>query len=141
MIHLREYEPEDWTEIDDAVEPFMFHRPLKEFNEIIEQGVAITAVEDGVVTVCGGIALVNDDEGIVWIKVSRKCLNQPIRYARGIRDVFKIMADCIGPIRITTYIVDEFCKGEKLARFVGLKRNGETCEFKNRKYNKYVMAT
>jgi len=140
MINLKEYETEDWSRINDAVEPFMFHEPLKEFNDIVQRGVAVTAIEDGNVMICGGIAYVSDDEGIVWVKVSKKCLSQPIRYARGIKEVFKYMMDSLDSMTITTYILEEFCKGERLARLIGMKRVGVPYEFNGKMYNKYSVV-
>ena len=139
MITLKEYEAEDWAKIDDAVEPFMFHESIKEFNQIVKRGVAVTGIEDGNVMACGGIAYVNEDEGIVWVKVSKKCFSQPIRYARGIKEVFKIMMSSMGSMTVTTYILENFCKGEKLAKLIGMKKAGETYEFNNQKYNRYVV--
>lgn len=141
MITLKEYEAEDWIKIDDAVEPFMFHEPLDEFNKIAKRGIAVTAIENSNIMVCGGIAYVSNDEGIVWLKVSRKCLNQPIRYARGIKEVFKIMIDSLGSMTITTYILEKFCKGEEMAKLIGMKKIGETYEFNNKMYNKYMVVT
>ena len=141
MITLKEYETKDWSKINDAVEPFMFHEPLKEFNQIVKRGVAVTAIEDGNVMACGGVAYVSEDEGIVWVKISRKCLSHPVKYARGIKEVFKIMMDALGSMTITTYILDEFCKGEKLARLIGMKKVGDTYKFNNKMYNKYAVVT
>ena len=141
MITLKEYEPKDWAKIDDPVEPFMPFKSLDEFNVIVKRGVAVTAIEDGNVMACGGVAYKTDDEGLVWLKVSKKCLSQPIRYARGIKEVFKIMMDSLGPMKVTTYIVDKFCKGERLAKLIGMKRIGIPIEFNGKKYNLYSVVT
>lgn len=138
MITLKEYKTEDWLKIDDAVEPFMFHSD--EFNQIVKRGIAVTAIEDGNVMVCGGIAYINEDEGIVWVKVSKKCLSQPIRYARGIREAFRLMMESLGSMTITTYILEEFCKGERLAGLIGMKKVGDTYEFRGQMYNKYAVV-
>ncbi len=140
MITLKEYEADDWIKIDDAVEPFMFHEPLEEFNQIVQRGLAVTAIEDGNVMACGGIAYVSEDEGIIWVKVSKKCLKQSYRWARSIRETFKLMMDSLGSMKITTYILDEFCKGERMARMIGMKKVGDTYEFKGKMYNKYAVV-
>lgn len=140
MIIFRKYKSEDWSKIDDAVEPFMFTESLDEFNKAVRRGVAVTAVEDDVIMSCGGVAYVNDKEGIVWVKVSRKCLNHSYKWARTIRETFKIMMNAIGSMIVTTYILEKFCKGEKLARLIGMKRDGETYEFNGNKYNRYSVV-
>ena len=141
MITLKEYETEDWVKIDDAVEPFSPLMPTKNFLEMTKKNsVAITGIEDGNIMVCGGISYTNDDKGIVWVKVSKKCLKQSFRWARSIRETFKTMMDSVGDLEISTYILDNFCKGERLARLIGLKRSGEAEKYNGKIYNKYVVA-
>lgn len=142
MITLREYEAEDWTKIDDAVEPFMLVEPLEDFNKVAQRGLAVTAVEDGNVMACGGVAYINHEEGIVWVKVSEKCLEQSYGWARTIRETFRIMMKSLGSMTIITYILTDFCKGEKLARLIGMKKTDKTYEYNGNIYNKYaVMVT
>lgn len=138
MITLREYDVEDWSRIDDAVEPFLFHE-LDEFHKVLQRSIAVTASEDGIVMACGGIAYINNKEGIVWIKVSKKCLRQSYRWARTIRETFKIMMDSIGSITVITYILKGFYKGEKLARLIGMEKADKTYEFNDNTYNKYMV--
>lgn len=140
MITLKEYEIEDWSKISDAVEPFMFHEPMKEFNQIVKRGLAVTVIEDGNVMVCGGVAYVNSKEGIIWIKVSKKCLKQSYKWARSMLDTFRLVMDSLGSMTITTYILEEFCKGERLARMIGMKKIGISEEFKGKMYNKYAVV-
>lgn len=141
MITLKEYEVEDWAEIDDAIEPFSPPMAEEYFLEITKRGVAITAVEDGAILACGGIVYANDKEGIVWLKLSKKCLKQSFRWARTIRETFNLMMKSVGNLKISTYILDNFCKGEKLARLIGLKRIDETKEYNGNIYYKYTAVT
>ncbi len=138
MITFREYKVEDWSKINDAIEPFM---PATLINEVNERGIAITAIEDGCMMACGGIVYTNSTEGIVWVKVSQKCLRKPLRWARTIRETFRLMKESVGDLQISTYILDNFCKGEKLARLIGLKRTDKTEEYNGNIYNKYTAVT
>lgn len=140
MITLREYEPDDWTKIDDAVEPFMFLEPFGNFNDIVQRGIAVTAVEDNIIMSCGGVAYVDNDEGIVWVKVSKKCFRQPFRWARTIRETFSLMAKSLGSMKIVTYILKDFCKGEKLARMIGMEKTDRTYEFNDNTYIRYTVV-
>jgi len=140
MIILREYKADDWAKIDDAVEPFMPLMPVREFLEMAKRGLAITGVEDGNVMACGGVTYMNDKEGIVWVKVSKKCLKQSFRWARTIRETFNLMIESAGELKITTYVLDNFCRGEKLARLIGLKRTDETEEYNGNTYHKYTVV-
>lgn len=139
MITLKEYEAEDWTKIDDAVEPFMIVEPLEDFNKVAQRGLAITAVEDGNVMACGGVAYINSKEGMVWVKVSKRCLEQSFRWARTIRETFGIMIESLGSMKIVTYVLTDFCKGEKLARLIGMKKTDKTYEHNGNMYNKYMV--
>jgi len=138
MITLKEYEPEDWSAITDAVEPFSPLTPTKEFLEMTKNSVAVTAIENGNVMACGGITYTSDETGIVWVKVSRKC--QGYRWARSIRETFRIMMDSIGDLRISTYVIRDFCKGDKLARLIGLQKTDEYEEYNGNIYYKYSVT-
>ena len=138
MITIRKYSPEDWLKIDDAAEPFF---QIEQLDEFTKRGLALTALDDSVVMACGGVVCVNDDEGIVWVKVSSKCRQQAYRWARTIREVFCIIMKSLGHMTIITYVLDKFRKGEKLARSIGMSKSGEVYEFNGNIYNKYMVIT
>ena len=140
MIVLREYNTDDLVKIDDAVEPFMPKMPIKEFTEMTQRGVAATGVEDGDVRACGGIAYFNDNDGVVWLKVSKKCLNHSFQWLRVIRETFKIMKEAVGDVAVSTYVLSGFCKGQRLARLVGMKPTNEAEEFQGNIYIKYTVT-
>lgn len=141
MITLKEYKTEDWPQITDAVEPFMFIEPFENFNQIVQRGVSVTAFEDDKVMACGGIALMNTNSGITWLKISKECLNKSYRWARTIKETFALMLDSFEHIEVTTYILDEFCKGEGVAKLIGMKKVDETEEHNGNIYNKYMVVT
>lgn len=140
MITMKEYDPKDWLEIIDAVEPFLFLESLDEFNKVAQRGIAVTAVEDGEVMACGGVAYINNDEGIVWVKISKRCLRHSFRWARTIKETFGLMMDAMKPVKIITYIQSDFCKGEKLARLIGMKKLDETFVYNDLTYNKFTVV-
>ncbi len=139
MITLKKYETEDWVKIGDAVEPFSPLMPPENFVKMTKHSVAVTGIENGNVMACGGVTYVNDKEGIVWVKISKKCLTQPYKWARSIRETFRIIMDSIGDLKISTYVLRDFCKGERLARLIGLKKTDETEEYNGNIYNKYTV--
>ncbi|KKK78664.1 hypothetical protein LCGC14_2841270, partial [marine sediment metagenome] len=57
------------------------------------------------------------------------------------RETYTAMVDSIGEIEISTYIVKDFCKGDKLARMIGLKKASEIKLYNNKIYTKYTMVT
>ena len=139
MILLKEYEIKDWSEIKDPMEQFVPLEPMEKFLELTKQGVGITGVEDGEVMACGGVFYVNDTDGMVWLKVSKKCLENGYGWARTMRETFRLMIKATG-LNIHTYILKDFCRGEKLARLIGLKNSGIETEYDGNKYNKFVAV-
>jgi len=137
MIEMRLYEDSDWLEIKDAVEPFS---PLLPNDSVSERSLAVTAIEGGEIMACGGITFISDTEGLVWVKVSQKCKRSAYRWARTIRETFTAMIESIGDIEVSTYVVKDFCKGDKLARMIGLKNTGIFQEYKGNKYYKYTVT-
>ncbi len=134
---LRLYKDSDWSEIKDAVEPFS---PLLPNDSFSDRSVAVTAIEDDKIMACGGITFISDTEGLVWVKVSKKCRRAAYKWARAIRETFTVMLDSIGDIEISTYVVKDFCKGDKLARMIGLKNTGKFQEYKGNIYYKYSVT-
>ncbi|KKM14254.1 hypothetical protein LCGC14_1707970 [marine sediment metagenome] len=134
---MRLYKDSDWSEIKDAVEPFS---PFLPNLQVGKRSVAVTAIENGKIMGCGGITFISDTEGLVWVKVSKKCRKAAYTWARTIRETFTAMVDSIGEIKISTYIVKDFCKGDKLARMIGLKKTGEFQEYKGNIYYKYSVT-
>ncbi len=137
MIELRLYKDSDWSAIKDAVEPFS---PLLPNGSFSERSLAVTGIENDKIMACGGITFLNDTEGLIWVKISEKCKHSAYRWARTIRETFTAMTDSIGDITISTYVIEGFCKGDKLARMIGLKNTGKFQEYKGNKYYKYTVT-
>ena len=135
MIY-REYKESDWSAIDDAVEPFSSSEVM--FDKT-KHGIAITGVEDGSVMACGGISYLDSDNGTVWLKMSKRCLVEPLKWAREIRIVFGYMIDSVGDIDVSTYVLSDFCRGDRVARFIGLKPTSQSEYYNGNTYIKYVV--
>jgi len=140
MITLRAYKDSDWKAITDAVEPFTPLLPSDLFADISKRSVAVTGVEGGEIMACGGITFTGNDEGLVWVKVSKKCEGDPYKWARNIREVFNAMMESVSELQVSTYVVANFDKGDKLARMIGLHRTNETEEYKDNMYYKYTVT-
>ena len=134
---MRLYKDSDWSEIKDAVEPCSPRLPNLEVGK---RGGGVTAIENDKIMACGGITFISDTEGLIWVKVSKKCSKATYRWARIIREPYTAMVDSIGDIEISTYIVKDFCKGDKLARMIGLKKTGESQKYKGNIYYKYSVS-
>ena len=134
MILFKEFKIEDWFKITDAVEPFAYVETV----ETLLEGISTTAVEDGEIMACGGIVLESETEGTIWCKVSKKCLGNSFSWARTMKEAFGLMMDTIGDVEISTYILKGFCRGDKLARLIGLKKTDETQIHNGNTYYKYT---
>lgn len=132
MILLRKYKPEDFN-IPDAIEPFC--SPTDDTG-VAERGIAVTA-EDGDTRACGGIVYTSETEGMIWMKISKKCERNAYRWARTLKEGFKIMIDSVD-IKVYTYILSGFCSGERLARSLGMTKTDETEDMNDRTYYKWV---
>lgn len=140
MITYRKYTTNDWMKIDDAVEPFATPASTMKFVNVTKRGVSITAVEDDCVKACGGISFMNDTEGVAWLRISKKCKDHPIKWAREIKEVFGLMVKSVN-LEVSTYILSDFCKGEKIAKLIGMKQTKETEKYNDNIYTKYMAVT
>ncbi len=140
-MELRKYKDEDWAMIKDAVEPFSPLLPSDAFLHIADRSVAVTGTEGDMVMACGGITFLNNSEGLVWVKVSKQCRKSAYKWARTIRETFRVMMESIEDLEVSTYVVNGFCKGDKLARMIGLKKTGRTEMYKGNLYYKYTAVT
>ena len=132
MIVFKLYKDGDALKITDPVEPFAFLG-----QDISKKGIAVTAIENDRIMACGGVSFVSDKEGMVWAKISKDCTVKPFMWARTIKEAFSLMVESVGNVKISTYILDKFCKGEKLARLINLTRTDEQEKYNGNIYNKY----
>ena len=136
MILFKEFKIEDWLAIEDAVEPFAPEVPL----DALLSGISTTAIEDGEIMACGGIILESETKGTIWCRVSKKCSQKSFGWARTMKEAFGLMMDTLGNMEISTYILKGFCKGDKLARLIGLKKTDETEIHNGNTYYKYTAV-
>ncbi|KKN75855.1 hypothetical protein LCGC14_0375630 [marine sediment metagenome] len=113
---------------------------MGQFDNMLKRGIAVTAVEKGRTMACGGVSFVDEKEGMVWVKMSKDCSQRPFMWARTVKEAFNLMVTSVGNVRISTYILDKFCKGEKLAKLINLKRTNEKEKYNGNIYNKYSMV-
>ena len=50
------------------------------------------------------------------------------------------MKDSVEDLKIYTYVIKGFCKGDKLARMIGLKKTDEYEEYNGNIYFKYAVT-
>lgn len=133
MITLRLYESPDWDKID-PLEPFMVPMDSKSFCN----GLGVTVVENGRVLGSGGIVFVDDETGMAWMRLDKN-IGSHIRMARLAMGVWETMLQIAGDMKVVAYVLNCFERGERLASFLGLKRNCQQVEHNGNTYNRYVV--
>jgi hypothetical protein len=133
-MEVREYRQEDYFAIQDAVEPFC---TTEGDASLLGNGIAVTAI-DGDAMACGGIAY-TEEGGIVWVKVSMKCKDKAYAWARTIKEIFNLMIESVD-VPVSTYVLKGFCRGDRLARSIGMKKTNEIREVNGNVYYKYTVA-
>lgn len=129
---LRLYKSNDWDKIN-VFEPFMVPVDSKDYCN----GLAVTAIDNGRILGCGGIVFVGNI-GMVWVRLDKN-LGSHISAARTILRMFNTMRDLVGDMKVIAYVLDCFERGERLASFVGLKKNCEKIKFNGNSYNKWII--
>lgn len=137
---IREYKTGDWSDVVDPVEPFVPIVGDGEFDTIASHGIAVTATDGDEVMAVGGVTLVSDTEGMVWVKVSQQCAKRPIAWARVIKEVFGLMVSSVGGVEVYTYVLKGFCKGEKLAKLIKMHKTDQSVEHNGNIYTKYLVV-
>jgi len=131
-VRIREFKIEDWDNIKDVVEPFTLCDVPK---EIIQMGWGITAIEDDEILGCGGVLLTEEDEGSIWVKLSRKATKKPVRTMLIIRDCLKIIKESFELDSMVSYVLQRFKKGQRMAEYFGFYPTGQTIKYRGKKYN------
>jgi hypothetical protein len=119
-MKLREYRDGDYEAIQDCVEPGVIEG---DFSDIKDRGVYLTVTIDDRPVACGGITLISDDEGEIWLKLSKEAMSRSIIMLRIFRAGLKIIRDSFGDIEIKARVLDGFEKGMKMAEHFGFNED------------------
>jgi len=111
---LKEFEKSDWDNVLDPVEPgeFVLSNP-----SAFDNGMGVTVLEDDKVLGCGGIVLNDNNNGEVWLKVSKS--TNPRTIVAGVLAGFKIIKDSFPDVTIRCRALNGFDKGHRLIRRLG----------------------
>lgn len=133
-ISIRMYEDGDYESITDCVEP-MSH--LGSFDAIRDRGVYFTATGDGKPIGCGGIVLIDDDEGEIWLRLSKTICKYPVILVRILKSAKEILDKTFGFKRLVAKVQDDFEPGKRVVRFFGFDKTDKTetiCDVQYRVY-------
>ena len=128
MVYVRPFKKEDLKTFEPIEENITEFDP--EFAQAIEDsGLSVTGIREGRVFGCGGVHPIDDEQGEIWLRLSKDCRKHKLDTLRWLRDGFKIMEDSFPFRQINATIQCGFEQSIKLAKFVGFVPTGyRTCE-------------
>lgn len=91
-----------------------------EFAKAIEDsGLAVTGIRNGKIWGCGGVHPIDEEQGELWMRLSKDCLKHKLDTLRWLRDGLKIIEGTFGFRQLNVTIRCGFEKSIKLVRFLG----------------------
>ena len=127
-VYIREFRKEDFL----AFEPIEI-LPKAEIEDMVfaqaieDSGLAITGVKDGKVVGCGGVHPTEcEDQGEVWFRISKECLNHKIETLRTVKQALKIIEETYPFEQLNAVIKGCFEKSVRLVESLGFARTQTT---------------
>jgi len=104
-----------------------------EMAQAIENsGLSVTGLRDGEIVGCGGVHPIDEEQGELWLRLSKSCLKHKFDTLRCLRDGLKIIEETFGFRQLNATIKCGFERSIKLVRFLGFKQTQA-----GREYNIY----
>lgn len=89
---------------------------------IEDSGLAVTGIRDGEIVGCGGVhPTKNEEQGEIWFRLSKDCLNHRIDTLRWLKCGLKIIEETYPFKQLNAVILCSYKKGIKLAEHFGFK--------------------
>ena len=121
MIYTRPFKKEDFN----AFEPIesLTETSSPEFVQAIEDsGLAVTGIRDGKIIGCGGVHPTDDDQGEMWLRLSKDCLKHKLDTLRWLKDGMKIIEETYPFEQLNAIVQCCFEQSIKLIEYLGFKR-------------------
>ena len=97
-----------------------------ELAQMIEDSdLSVTGIRDGKVIGCGGVHPLDDEQGEIWLRLSKDCQKHKLDTIRWLRDGFKIIEETFGFRQLNTSIKCCFAQSTKLVEYLGFKKTQE----------------
>lgn len=119
-IYFRPFEKEDLL----AIEPIEPISQDKEFSSKMQQviedsGLSVTGVKDGKPVICGGVHPLEDDQGEMWLRIGKCCLDYRVSTLRSIQEGLKVIEEAYPFKQLNATIKCSFKAGIRLVKFLG----------------------
>jgi hypothetical protein len=120
-VYIRPFKKEDLT----TFEPI--EQIENEFNPemaqaIEDSGLSVTGLRDGIIVGTGGVHPIDEEQGELWLRLSKDCLKRKFDTLRCLRDGIKIIEETFGFRQLNATIKCGFEQSIKLVRFLGFKQ-------------------
>jgi hypothetical protein len=115
---VRPFKKEDLS----AFEPI--EQGIKRFNDDLAQAIedsdlSVTGIRNGKIAGCGGVHPIDDEQGELWLRLSKDCLNHKIDTLRWLREGFAIISEVFPFRQLNAVIRCGFEQSEKLVKYLG----------------------
>lgn len=119
-VFVRPFEKADL----DAFEPLEPMTKSEQFSPEFAQAIedsdlSVTGVRNGKVIGCGGVHPLDNDQGEIWLRLSKDCLKHKLDTLRWLRDGLKIIEKIFPFRQLNVLIKDSFARSVRLAESLG----------------------
>lgn len=111
------------TDLDafEPIEPMVQDRRLgPEMAQAMEDsGLSVTGIRNGEIVGCGGVHPLSTEQGEIWLRLSKDCLQHRLDTLRWLREGLKIIEETYPFVQLNAIINCYFKSSIKLAEFLG----------------------
>jgi len=134
-VYIRPFKKSDLGAFE-PIEPDTQDKELDpDFAQAIENsGLAVTGLRNGKIFGCGGVHPTSEEQGEIWLRLSKICLQHKIDTLRWLREGLKIIEETFPFRQLNAVIRRDFKQSIKLAKFLGFQQT-ETKMYEGKKWS------
>lgn len=133
-LYVRKFKKEDLTAFV-PLEPMTKDKLVEKAQEIEDSGLAVTATRKGKPFACAGVYPANDEQGELWLRISKECKKFPLESVRCILSGMKIVEETYGFRQLYAVVQERFCKSIRLLEKCGYKQ----IQYRTKNGIKYIV--
>jgi hypothetical protein len=117
-VYVRQFKKSDLSAFEPIEEGISKFSP-KMAQAIEDSGLAVTGIRDGKIWGAGGVHPIDDEQGELWLRLSKDCLKHRLDTLRWLRDGLKVIEETFGFRQLNATIRCGFEQSIKMIRFMG----------------------
>lgn len=117
-VYIRPFKKED-LEAFEPIEQITSEFSPELAQAIEDSGLSVTGIRNGEIFGTGGIHPIDDEQGELWLRLSKDCLKHRLDTLRWLRDGLKVIEETFGFSQLNATIRCGFEQSVKLVRFLG----------------------